>query len=273
MRGPRLLSGTQSEPKVQSFGPAIDPCAPSLQRRDVKAAVLDPATTMEGTLRSFIAPAAAFLAALLVLPFNAPRTEAATEAIVTLNWTAPGDDGTIGAATQYDLRYSTSPITDANFLSATKMLNMPFPAAAGTKQSVSISGLNINTTYYFAIKSSDERGNWSAMSNVAVRTVNGAVGVGDENVTLRFTAPYPNPCRDRASFSIGVPTAADVSIEAFDISGRHVRTLARGNHAAGAGTLVWDLRDDEGHALGTGVYLVRARIGDQSFNRRVIIER
>ena len=228
---------------------------------------------MEGTLRRSIAPAAAFLAALLVLPFFAPRTYAATDAIVTLTWTAPGDDGTIGAATQYDLRYSTAPISDANFASATKMLSMPFPAAAGTKQSVSISGLAINTTYYFAIKSADERGNWSGLSNIAVRTVSGAVGVGDDLVTLRFTAPWPNPCRDRASFSIGVPTAADVSIEAFDVAGRHVRTLAKGNHAAGAGTLVWDLRDDEGHALGTGVYLVRARIGDQSFNRRVIVER
>jgi len=225
-------------------------------------------------LRRSIAPAAAFLVALLVLPLFAPKILAATTASITLSWTAPGDDGSTGSATQYDLRYSTTPITESNFFQVQRVTTTPPPAPAGTKQSVSISGLTINTLYYFAIKSVDERGNWSAISNIATRIVSGAVGVGDaDGVTLRFTAPWPNPCRDRASFSIGVPQTADVSIEAFDIAGRHVRTLAKGNHEAGAGTIVWDLRDDEGHALGTGVYLVRARIGEESFNRRVIVQR
>ena len=30
---------------------------------------------------------------------------------VTLSWTAPGDDGNWGTATEYDIRYSQSPIT------------------------------------------------------------------------------------------------------------------------------------------------------------------
>src|SRR2546426_7990535 len=34
---------------------------------------------------------------------------------VLLSWFAPGDDGNSGTATAYDLRWSTSPITDANF--------------------------------------------------------------------------------------------------------------------------------------------------------------
>jgi flagellar hook assembly protein FlgD len=72
---------------------------------------------------------------------------------------------------------------------------------------------------------------------------------------------------------MGVPQAADVSVEAYDVAGRHVRTLATGEHEAGENTLVWDLRDDDGRALGTGVYLVRARIGDQNFTRRVIVQR
>jgi hypothetical protein len=226
-------------------------------------------------LRRLIAPAAAFLVSLLVLSVQAPETiaaTAATAATITLNWTAPGDDGTVGIATQYDLRYSTSPITTANFTNATKVTTVPTPASAGTKQSVSVSGLAMNTLYYFAIKSVDERGNWSGLSNITTKTITGAVGIGD-GVTLRFTAPWPNPCRDRASFSMGVPQAADVSVEAYDVAGRHVRTLAKGEHPAGENTLVWDLRDDDGRALGTGVYLVRARIGDQDFTRRVIVQR
>ena len=38
---------------------------------------------------------------------------------VTLTWTASGDDGSTGRATQYDLRYSLSTITSTNFVSST----------------------------------------------------------------------------------------------------------------------------------------------------------
>ena len=40
---------------------------------------------------------------------------------VHLSWTASGDDSLTGTASQYDLRYSTSLITAANFASATQV--------------------------------------------------------------------------------------------------------------------------------------------------------
>lgn len=46
-------------------------------------------------------------------------TEGTTDSI-SLIWTAPGDDGTAGTATTYDIRYCTSEITDANWDSATQ---------------------------------------------------------------------------------------------------------------------------------------------------------
>lgn len=89
-----------------------------------------------------------------------------TSGSATISWTAPGDSGNTGTATSYDVRYSTSPITDANFASATLATGIPAPAIAGTAQSMTISGLSATTTYYFAIKTSDEVPNQSAISNV-----------------------------------------------------------------------------------------------------------
>ncbi len=86
---------------------------------------------------------------------------------VDLSWTAPGDDGNIGTASSYDIRYSTSTITESNWSSAFQISGEPIPQIAGTSQSMSISGLSSSTTYYFAIKTSDEMPNTSGISNIA----------------------------------------------------------------------------------------------------------
>lgn len=225
-------------------------------------------------MRRTPAPAAVMMLALLSLtPLNARAAEQGT-ATVTLTWTAPGDDGSNGTATQYDLRYTTIPITESTFPLCTTVTGEPVPAVAGSTQICTVSGLNYGTTYYFALKTADERGNWSAISNIAIRTpAVPSTGVGDE-ITLNFSAPYPNPARGSStSFALGLPKESDVEIEAFDVTGRSVRKLAKGVHAPGASTLVWDLRSDEGQRLATGVYMVRARIGDQVFTRRVVVQK
>ena len=89
---------------------------------------------------------------------------------VTLTWTATGDDNNTGTATLYDLRYSTSAITADNFANATKVANEPSPASAGTKETVSVSGLDYDTTYYFALKVKDNVSNISNLSNVVSST-------------------------------------------------------------------------------------------------------
>jgi hypothetical protein len=99
----------------------------------------------------------------------------ASAASITLSWTAPGDDGNVGTATTYDVRYSTSPITNANWNSATQATGEPTPSAAGTAESFTITGLNANTTYYFAIKTADETPNWSTISNIATATTSDTV--------------------------------------------------------------------------------------------------
>ena len=50
---------------------------------------------------------------------------------------------------------------------ATQVTNEPAPTAGGTSQSLVIDNLTQNTTYYFAIKTSDEVPNTSGLSNVA----------------------------------------------------------------------------------------------------------
>ena len=88
-----------------------------------------------------------------------------TQNSITLTWTAPGDDGNTGTAAQYDIRYSTSEITEENWNSATQCTGEPAPKPAGSSETFTVTGLSPNTTYYFALKTADEVPNWSPISN------------------------------------------------------------------------------------------------------------
>ena len=90
---------------------------------------------------------------------------------VTLYWTAPGDDGIVGTASMYDIRYSVSPITsETRWNSANRAVGVPDPLPSGSSQYFTIGGLLPTTTYYFAMKSVDDVLNWSSLSNCAGAT-------------------------------------------------------------------------------------------------------
>ncbi len=189
---------------------------------------------------------------------------------VTLQWTAPGDDGTRGIATLYDVRISRDPITVENFDSATPINILIRPGPPGTREQVTLSSVIPNTKYFFAIKTCDESGNWSTMSNVAVYSQK-AIQSEVAETAVAFSSPYPNPSRGQANFDISLPREAVVQVEAFDLQGRRVCTIAHGAYPAGPAKLVWDLRDELGRKLGAGVYLVRAQLGKTSFVRRIVV--
>ncbi len=120
----------------------------------------------------------------------------------SLSWSAPGDDGSVGTATSYDIRHHTAPITEDNWNDAVQLSNEPAPQASGSVQTLHVSGLTPGITHYFAIRSFDEAVNASALSNVLPVTTPAtdpnppstivdlqAVGPNVRSVQLSWTAP------------------------------------------------------------------------------------
>ena len=189
------------------------------------------------------------LAAVVGLPSWARAAET-TGSSITLTWTAPGDDGLIGTATRYDLRYSIAPITPQNFTLATQVSGVPVPGAPRSVQTFTVTSLAPSQRYYFAIRTADERSNWSAISNVVQKTApSSPVDVPNSVVAISFSTPWPNP------------------------AGRVVRTLASGMQSSGETALFWDLADNLGHPVGAGVYLMHARLADRTFVKRLVVTR
>ncbi|HTF56599.1 MAG TPA: fibronectin type III domain-containing protein [Planctomycetota bacterium] len=87
-----------------------------------------------------------------------------------LTWSSPFDDDVSGVAASFDLRFSKTAITEANFAQATQVSGEPAPSVPGTVHTMTLANLEPGTVYYFAIKSTDVAGNVSAISNVEVKS-------------------------------------------------------------------------------------------------------
>lgn len=95
-------------------------------------------------------------------PGGAPGTAA-------LTWTAPGDDGYVGTASSFIIKYSTSPAFDWAGFDGPSLSSATRPAEgpAGDNISWEVQRLLGGVTYYFALKAADAVPNYGPLSNVA----------------------------------------------------------------------------------------------------------
>lgn len=96
--------------------------------------------------------------------------ESTTRSTATLTWIAVAGDRNGAAAAAYDLRYSTSGITDGDFAAAAPVENEPIPQGPGGLERFTVTGLTEGAAYWFALKVADAVPNWSELSNGAQGT-------------------------------------------------------------------------------------------------------
>jgi hypothetical protein len=81
----------------------------------------------------------------------------------------------------------------------------------------------------------------------------------------------PNPFNPKTAIRFDLSSPARARLEIFSASGRLVRTLVDAAYPAGSHHVLWDGRDDAGHAVGSGIYFYRLRAGSFSESRRMTI--
>ena len=163
-------------------------------------------------------------------------TSSPTENSITLTWTAPGDDGSIGTASSYDIRYSTAIIdTDAKFNSATNCTGEPAPKSAGSAESFTVTGLSASTTYYFAIKTADEVPNWSPISN----SPSGATSAPPDTILPNVTSTTP------ANDATGVAVTTTIVVQFSEAMNKTNTEGAFSTSPATTGTFTWNAAGDK----------------------------
>jgi hypothetical protein len=113
---------------------------------------------------------------------------------VSLSWMAPADNGSTTRANSYDVRFSPIDITEQNWEAATTAANPPTPSNPGTTEHFVVLGLNPDSLMYFAVRSRDDKGNLSSLSNVVAQTTLGTgqwTGFNQQGTNATVTSLYP----------------------------------------------------------------------------------
>ena len=88
---------------------------------------------------------------------------------------------------------------------------------------------------------------------------------------LALLQNYPNPFNPSTAISFELPQTADVTLAIYNQKGQRVRLLARGQHAAGAHTVVWDALDDQGARVTSGIYFYVLTVDGQRIIRKLTL--
>lgn len=101
----------------------------------------------------------------------------------------------------------------------------------------------------------------------------GTVAEAAKTNAFEWSGPWPNPARDRVSFTLDAAPdpATKFEITIFDLAGRRVRRIEQASTSGGHLAAEWDLRDETGKRINEGVYFVSARIGTARQVRRLLV--
>jgi hypothetical protein len=100
-------------------------------------------------------------------------------------------------------------------------------------------------------------------------------GIEDETGQLpngyMLAQNYPNPFNSKTEIRFTVPSKGNVSLDIYDLLGRHVKNLVSGNYGAGAYTANWDGSDTRGQIVSSGIYFYNLKAEGVQTSRKMVL--
>jgi hypothetical protein len=180
---------------------------------------------------------------------------------VNLTWTAVGDDGYVGTASSYIVKYSDSPITNQNeFDNASSYVQNWTPLSAGSTESKVLTGLTPGDELYFCIEAADECGKQGEVSN-SPKVVVKAPDDSEPQIIgpIEHDPKIFDPGKGPLSISYTLNKDAIISVFIFNKAGELIwkRTFTAGTPGGQVGdnTVVWNGISDFLQTAHNGVYV------------------
>lgn len=104
---------------------------------------------------------------------------------------------------------------------------------------------------------------WQAFDPASPGAPNTGVGVDLSGPLALAVGGHPNPFNPRCTVTYTLPSSGPVQVRVFDVQGRLVRRLVRGECLAGVHRVVWDGCDDHGARQASGIYQVMVSTGGE----------
>ena len=118
---------------------------------------------------------------------------------------------------------------------------------------------------------------YDASGNILQKsTAPGPVAVPRENglpVSFGLALVGPNPAWGTVRIGFQLPTASQVKIVIYNVSGRRLRVLVDALQPAGFHAAQWDRLDDQGRSVRSGLYFVRMEARDFAAARKLVVFR
>ncbi len=168
------VSGTsQASPHVAGIAGLIVAANPNVTVPQMKARILGSATPEIFARTACLTGGRANATVALRSESTAPGTLSdfrltnVTRSTIAVEWTSVGDDGTSGNTAYYDIRWSNSQITAANFDTATQMNDTRVPLRPGEVETAQLKGcFPADAAIFVAMRVYDKAGNFTQSATV-----------------------------------------------------------------------------------------------------------
>lgn len=90
-------------------------------------------------------------------------------------------------------------------------------------------------------------------------------------VTMELIRSYPNPFNGETTIMYSLSARSSISLTVMTLLGENVRILVAGEQGAGKFQAKWDGRNDAGHAIASGIYLLRLQTKDKTLVQKLVM--
>lgn len=97
----------------------------------------------------------------------------------------------------------------------------------------------------------------------------GATDEGRPNKVL--IQSYPNPFNSETTIRYSLPARSEIILSVVSLLGENIRVLFSGAHDPGSFEAHWDGRNDAGHPVASGAYLLRLHTRDQTLHEKIVM--
>ena len=100
-----------------------------------------------------------------------------------------------------------------------------------------------------------------------------ALNIAQDQMPTRYSLgeAYPNPFNPTTKISYELPNSEFVSIDIYNLMGRHIKSLVNMNQAPGHRTIEWNATNDSNQPVSAGMYIYTIQAGSFMDTKKMIL--